>query len=154
MPSPEEDRAAELLEKLLIDGEFRASFRKNPAAACEAFDLPDLAREFSAGSGKALHTLEIREARSSLARAFMAAAGEGGHGVESLRQMHDHGLHGSAHRVVHHALTSPKLAAVADHTAGAGGASHLADSAAGGGAAVHHVPTDASSLFTNSNLQF
>ena len=92
MSSPEEDRAAELLELLLTDGEFRSSFRRNPAAACEAFDLPDLAREFSAGSGKALHTLEIRESRSSLAGAFMAAASEGGSGVESLRQMHDHGL--------------------------------------------------------------
>jgi cell wall-associated NlpC family hydrolase len=155
MSSPEEDRAAELLERLLTDGEFRSSFRRNPAAACEAFDLPDLAREFSAGSGKALHTLEIRESRSSLAGAFMAAASEGGSGVESLRQMHDHGLHGAAHRVVHHALTSPKLAAVTDQAGAGAGAQHLADSAGSGGAAQPvHIPTDASALFHNSNLQF
>ena len=52
---------------------------------CEDVDLARVAREFSAGSGKALHTLEIRESRSSLAGAFMAAASEGGHGVESLK---------------------------------------------------------------------
>jgi putative modified peptide len=82
MSQSEDERAAELLEKLLTDGEFRASFRRNPAAACEEYELTELAREFGAGgSSKSLHTLEIRESRSSLAGAFMAAASEGTGGV-------------------------------------------------------------------------
>ena len=60
-----------------------------------------------------LHTLEIRESRSSLAGAFMAAASEGTGAVDHLRRMHESSnLPGDAHRVVHKALTSPKLQAV------------------------------------------
>ena len=58
------------------------------------------------------HTLEIRESRSSLAGAFMAAASEGTGAVDHLKNLHDNHLHGQAHRVVHHALTSPKLHAI------------------------------------------
>ncbi len=77
-------------------------------------DLPELAGEFGAGGGnKMLHTLEIRESRSSLAGAFMAAASEGTGAVDHLRRMHESSnLQGDAHRVVHKALTSPKLQAV------------------------------------------
>jgi hypothetical protein len=70
------ERAADLLERLLTDKEFRASFRQNPAAAAKKFGLTDLAEELS-GKGKALYTLEIRESRSSLAGMMMAAAAEG-----------------------------------------------------------------------------
>ena len=45
-PLPDEsERAAELLERLLTDADFRARFRRDPAAACEDFELPDLARD-------------------------------------------------------------------------------------------------------------
>jgi putative modified peptide len=67
------ERAADLLERLLTDKAFRASFRKNPSAAARKYGLDELADEL-AGKGKALHTLEIRESRSSLAGMMMAAA--------------------------------------------------------------------------------
>ena len=149
MQPAEEDRAAELLERLLTDGEFRAQFRRNPAGACAAFDLGDLAREFGSGSGKSLHTLEIRESRSSLAGALMAAASEGAGGVESLRRMHEGSeLHGGAHRVVHAALTNTGLKAV-DPSAheglipGGGGAAaspHFQEAASGSVAGVLDNP--------------
>src|SRR5262249_34434236 len=126
--SEEEARAAQLLEKLLTDAEFRASFRRDPAGACAAYDLPELVEEFSrgAGQGKALHTLEIRESRSSLAGAFMAAASEGTGAVGHLQNMHDQQLHGHAHRVVGKALTAHHL-----HAVGAPGVHELVDSTTG-----------------------
>ena len=158
MPSSEEEaRAAELLEKLLSDGEFRASFRRDPAGACAAFDLPELVDEFSqgAGQGKALHTLEIRESRSSLAGAFMAAASESTGAVDHLKNLHDQHLHGEAHRVVGKALTAHHL-----HAVGAPGVHELVDSSAGAGAgggggagAVHLADTQSvQSLLENPHL--
>ncbi len=153
MQSSDEARAAELLEKLLTDDEFRASFRHDPASACEQFDLPELATEFGGGSTASMfHTLEIRESRSSLAGAFMAAASEGTGAVDHLKNLHDNHLHGQAHRVVHHALTSPKLHAidpdnlhgsgVTDHLAGSGSSAHLASS------------SDITTLLHNTHLTF
>ncbi len=159
MQSPEEStRAAELLELLLTDADFRARFRKSPAQACEDFDLPDLAREFGAG-GKSLHTLEIRESRSSLAGAFMAAASEGAGGLSGLRQLHESNqLSGDAHRVVDHALTSPKLQAVGHHPladASGGSAHEVVDSwhVPSAPDPVHvHEPSGAAELLANPNL--
>ena len=152
--SEEEARAAELLEKLLSDGEFRASFRRDPAGACAAYDLRELADEFSrgAGPGKALHTLEIRESRSSLAGAFMAAASEGTGAAEHLRSLHDQHLHGEAHRVVGKALTAHHL-----HAVSAPGVHELVDSAGSGGGtgggAVHLAdPQSVQDLLHNPHL--
>jgi putative modified peptide len=149
--SSEETRAAELLEKLLTDDEFRASFRRDPASACEQFDLPELATEFGGGPGGSMfHTLEIRESRSSLAGAFMAAASEGTGAVDHLKNLHDNHLHGEAHRVVHHALTSPKLHAIdPDNLHGSGMADHLD----GSGSSAHLAsPSDITTLLHNPQL--
>ena len=72
----ERDRAVEVLQRLLTDQEFRQTFRRSPAAACLEAGLDDAAAEFSTG-GAALHTLEMRESKSSLAGVLMAAAAEG-----------------------------------------------------------------------------
>ena len=157
MPPAEEARAAELLERLLTDGEFRASFRRNPASACAAFDLQDLAREFGAG-GKSLHTLEIRESRSSLAGALIAAASEGASGVESLRRMHDGSvLSGDAHRIVHRALTSANREAIANPSLQPGAGVHdglLAGGGASGpgtGGATHEASAESVSAVLDSS---
>ena len=77
MASAEADVAARLIERLLSDPEFRARFRRDPAAACREAGLDDLAAEMSLGAGKAMYTLDIRESKSSLAGVMMAAAMEG-----------------------------------------------------------------------------
>jgi cell wall-associated NlpC family hydrolase len=71
------DAAARLIERLLADRAFRADFRRDPAAACRAAGLDELAEEMALGSGNAMQTLEARESRSSLAGVMMAAALEG-----------------------------------------------------------------------------
>jgi cell wall-associated NlpC family hydrolase len=151
--SSDEERAAELLERLLTDDEFRASFRRDPASACEQFDLPELATELGGGAGGSMfHTLEVRESRSSLAGAFMAAASEGTGAVDHLRNLHDNHLDGEAHRVVHHALTSPKLQAIdPDHLRGAGLTDHLAGSSSGAHLASS---TEITTLLSNTHLTF
>jgi putative modified peptide len=75
--STEADLAAKLLERLLSDPAFRARFRRDPAGACREAGLESLAQEMSVGGGKAMHTLDIRESKSSLAGVMMAAAMEG-----------------------------------------------------------------------------
>ncbi|HSI80965.1 MAG TPA: hypothetical protein VK919_09970 [Solirubrobacterales bacterium] len=69
------DRAAALISRLIEDAEFRARFRRDPAAACRAHGLPEIADELSAGAG--MRTLDERESKSSLAGVVMAAALEG-----------------------------------------------------------------------------
>ncbi|HET6547175.1 MAG TPA: hypothetical protein VFG79_01875, partial [Solirubrobacter sp.] len=71
------DVAAKLIERLLADPAFRARFRRDPAGACREAGLEELAQEMSLGAGKAMHTLDIRESKSSLAGVMMAAAMEG-----------------------------------------------------------------------------
>jgi cell wall-associated NlpC family hydrolase len=71
------DAAARVIERLLVDPAFRADFRRDPATACRDAGLDDLADYMGQGAGKAMHTLEIRESRSSLAGVMMAAALEG-----------------------------------------------------------------------------
>ena len=73
----EADVAARLIERLLADPSFRARFRRDPAGACREAGLDQLAQEMSLGGGKAFHTLDIRESKSSLAGVMMAAAMEG-----------------------------------------------------------------------------
>ncbi|MEA2296923.1 MAG: hypothetical protein QOE86_4562, partial [Solirubrobacteraceae bacterium] len=77
MAATESDLAAKLLERLLVDQKFRAQFRRDPAGACREAGLDSLAQEMSVGAGKAMHTLDIRESKSSLAGVMMAAAMEG-----------------------------------------------------------------------------
>src|SRR6478735_11153769 len=77
MAATESDLAAKLLERLLVDQAFRAQFRRDPAGACRAAGLDSLAQEMSVGAGKAMHTLDMRESKSSLAGVMMAAAMEG-----------------------------------------------------------------------------
>ena len=77
MASTEAGVAARLIERLLADPVFRARFRRDPAAACREAGLDSLAEEMSLGAGKAMHTLDVRESKSSLAGVMMAAAMEG-----------------------------------------------------------------------------
>src|SRR5918992_3752309 len=77
MAASEADVAARLLERLLADPAFRVRFRRDPAAACREAGLDSLAQEMSVGVGKAMHTLDVRESKSSLAGVMMAAAMEG-----------------------------------------------------------------------------
>ena len=77
MAATESDIAAKLIERLLADPAFRDRFRRNPALACREAGLESLAEEMQLGAGKAMHTLDIRESRSSLAGVMMAAAMEG-----------------------------------------------------------------------------
>src|SRR5919107_335910 len=71
------DIAARVIERLLVDTAFRAEFRRDPEKACRDAGLDELAEYMAYGAGKAMHTLEIRESRSSLAGVMMAAALEG-----------------------------------------------------------------------------
>src|SRR5918996_2895413 len=77
MAASEADVAAQLIERLLADQEFRVRFRRDPAAACREAGLDALAEEMSLGAGKAMMTLDVRESKSSLAGVMMAAAMEG-----------------------------------------------------------------------------
>ena len=77
MATSEADIAAQLIERLLGDPQFRAEFRRDPASACRKAGLDELADEMSIGAGKAMMTLDQRESKSSLAGVMMAAAMEG-----------------------------------------------------------------------------
>ena len=110
--SDDPDRLAELLERLLSDPSFRSEFRRDPSAASEAFGLPGLADDL-AGGEKALHTLELRESRSSLAGVAMAAAAEGIGIFELVRYVQGQGgLVGPAARAVEQVVSRHNLEAV------------------------------------------
>jgi cell wall-associated NlpC family hydrolase len=72
----ETERSAALIELLLVDPKLRASFRADPGPVLRAHGLGRMARDIGNGP-KALVTLELRESRSSLAGAMIAAAAEG-----------------------------------------------------------------------------
>src|SRR3954452_8386300 len=63
------------LERLLREPEFRARFRRNPAAAMREAGLDGLADELELGDP--MQTLEPRESRSSLTGVLLAGAFEG-----------------------------------------------------------------------------
>ncbi len=89
------EQVSKLIERLVVDPVFRAQFRADPVEVCRANGLDDLAEEFGS-TGKAMHTLELRESKSSLAGVVMAVAAEGV-GVVELKGMLGHGgLHGPA----------------------------------------------------------
>src|SRR3954463_7816315 len=73
----EADLAARVIERLLVDPAFRARFRRDPEGACRDAGLDRLAEGMGFGGGKAMHTLDMRESKSSLAGVMMAAAMEG-----------------------------------------------------------------------------
>jgi len=91
--------AGRLIERLLVDPEFRAEFRRDPSGACVASGLPGLAAELG-GSGKAMHTMELRESRSSLAGVVMAIAAEG-IALEQVERLASHGLPGGLGKALH-----------------------------------------------------
>src|ERR687888_2122672 len=66
------DDIARLIERVLSDADFRARFRRDPAGAARELGL-----ELDDQAPAALETLELRESKSSLAGALMAAAAEG-----------------------------------------------------------------------------
>src|SRR4051794_6229652 len=103
--SSDVERAAQLLERLLTDQEFRGLFRQDPEGACLAFGFEKEADEL-ADMSKALYTIEIRESRSSLAGAMLAAAAEAANAAQSLEQLEQHGsLDSKTGHAVHQALT-------------------------------------------------
>src|SRR4051812_22025865 len=124
----QEDVAAKLIERLLVDPAFRTTFRRDPAAACREAGLDELAEEMALGAGKAMMTLDVRESKSSLAGVMMAAAMEGV------------GLHQFAENVLPHiedipgqvgdVLSRVDLPSIRGALAGGGGGSSAADAAA------------------------
>ncbi len=109
MSSADQDNAGagELIERLLVDPDFRAEFRRDPAAACAAAGLPELAAELTA-AGPAMDTLAVRESRSSLAGVVMAVAVEG-MSVGEAQSLIRHGLAGAPRGALPHggALRGP-----------------------------------------------
>ena len=65
--------AARLIERVLSDPAFRARYRRDPAAAAREAGL----EPSDEAAGNPLETLELRESKSSLAGAMLAAAVEG-----------------------------------------------------------------------------
>ena len=65
-----------LLERLAEHPELRARFELDPAATAHALGLHRLAAELAADGGRPLQALDLRESRSSLGGAFLAAAAE------------------------------------------------------------------------------
>jgi cell wall-associated NlpC family hydrolase len=114
MPEPTDDhrRAADLLERLLVDAAFRADFRRDPAAACRDYGLEGVSGELS-GGGSVFQTLEVRESKSALAGMLMAAAAEGVVAVHLIEHVagHSGGAANAAH-VAHVALNRASVRAI------------------------------------------
>src|SRR4051812_13749241 len=65
-----------MMERLLADPEFRARFRRAPAAVAREQGATEVANEL-ARAGDPMQTLDFRESRSSVAGVMMAVAVEG-----------------------------------------------------------------------------
>ena len=104
MTGPEADAAAQLLERLLTDPNFREGFRRDPVATSRDARgrEPRRGDGAGAGAGKAMDTLDVRESRSSLAGVFMAAAFEGVGAYDFLSDFAPHleGIPGSVGQVL------------------------------------------------------
>src|SRR4051794_34849608 len=136
--SDDAERAAELIERLLVDAGFRARFRQDPAAACHEYQLHGIADELAGSNTSAMQTLELRESKSSLAGVIMAAAAEGIGAVELAQLGVRHGgFTGDAARAVGRALSSPKLPALPASQLKRAGLGSLVP---GGGHAVRALP--------------
>ena len=81
--------AARLLERLLTEPDFRVRFRRDPVTACREAGLDELAEDMALAAGKAASTLYVRESRSSMAGALIAASMEGVGGVHDLADQVD-----------------------------------------------------------------
>ena len=103
----ENEQASKLIERLLVDPDFRAEFRRDPAGASVAAGMPELAAELE-GSGRAMDTLMIRESKSSLAGVVMAVAVEG-MSIAEAQALIQHGPPGAPHGNLLHggALRNP-----------------------------------------------
>src|SRR3954463_14604845 len=78
MAPRDQDAAAALIQRLLEDPVLRDRFRRDPAGTLREAGLGEIADEVPREpDGKLMQTLDIRESRSSLAGAMMAAAVEG-----------------------------------------------------------------------------
>src|SRR4051812_4107828 len=84
--------AARLVERGITDAAFRARFRKDPESAARELGV-------APSSEPALETLEIRESKSSLAGAMMAAAVEAIGAYDFVDQHLGNGGHGGAAHV-------------------------------------------------------
>ena len=71
MAVDESEIAARLIEQLLADPAFRDRFRRDPVRTCRDAGLHGIADDLQVGGGKAMHTLDLRESRSSRARYLM-----------------------------------------------------------------------------------
>ncbi|MGZ4231850.1 MAG: hypothetical protein ACXVVQ_10530 [Solirubrobacteraceae bacterium] len=130
MSSAEEtDQLTSLIERLVVDPAFRARFRRDPIEISRAFGLDELAEEFGA-QGTGIHTLELRESKSSLAGVVMAIAAEG-IGLAEVRGMLGHGPGHAA------ALKALKGAGVKTPSGGAAGIAKAAGLHGVPGAGAH-----------------
>src|SRR5205807_6141591 len=111
----------------MVDPSFRAEFRRDPIEISQAYGLGELAEEFRA-HGNGIHTLELRESKSSLAGVVMAIAAEGV-GIAEVRGMLGHGAHGPGHAA---ALKALKGAGIKTPHGGAAGIAKAAG--------IHGVP--------------
>jgi cell wall-associated NlpC family hydrolase len=115
------ERSAALIELLLADSSLRAGFRADPAPILRAHGLGRLAEGLGSGP-KALMTLELRESRSSLAGAMVAAAAEGvdvAHVAEHLAPALGHDAGHAIGRLIrsfsHHTVKRPPAHAAPAH---------------------------------------
>jgi hypothetical protein len=66
-------------------------FRRDPVTACREAGLDELAEDMALAAGKAASTLYVRESRSSMAGALIAASMEGAGGLHDLADQVDIG---------------------------------------------------------------
>ena len=130
MSSAEEtEQLTALIERLVVDPSFRGEFRRDPIEISQAYGLGELAEEFRA-QGNGIHTLELRESKSSLAGVVMAIAAEG-IGLAEVRGMLGHGPGHAA------ALKALKGAGVKTPSGGAAGLAKAAGLHGVPGAGAH-----------------
>ena len=123
------EQLTQLIERLVVDPSFRAAFRRDPIEVCQAYGLDELAEEFRS-QGNGIHTLELRESKSSLAGVVMAIAAEGV-GLAEVRGMLGHGPGHAA------ALKALKGAGVKTPSGGAAGLAKAAGLHGVPGAGAH-----------------
>src|ERR1044071_5479485 len=81
--------AGRLLAGPLNEPDCRLRFRRDPVTACREAGLDELAEDMALAAGKAASTLYVRESRSSMAGALIAASMEGAGGLHDLADQVD-----------------------------------------------------------------